>query len=236
MKGNSDRRELKWIGLGLYTIPEAHQMTHVPAATIRRWIKGYRYRRAGGFAEAPSVWQGDLLFDGQRPALTFLDLLDVRVVDSFRKHGVRWAIIREAAQIACDIFGSNHPFSRKRFRTDGKRIFVDLERSGHRRLLDVSGRQFVFEDVIARTLYEGIEFDKESEEAQRWYPLWPSKAIVVDPNRAFGRPIAARSGVPADILAAAANVEGSEAFTARTYEVSLSEVRAALEWHKRLAA
>ena len=103
-------------------------------------------------------------------------------------------------------------------------------------MLDVSGGQFVFEDVISRTLYEGIEFDKENDEAQRWYPLWPSKTIVVDPNRAFGRPIAARSGVPADILAAAANVEGSEALAARTYEVSLGEVRAALEWHKRLAA
>ena len=88
MKMN-DQRELGWIGIGLYTISEAREMTHVPSATIRRWIKGYKYRRVDGFAEAPSVWRAELLLDGQRPALTFLDLLDIRVVDSFRKHGVR---------------------------------------------------------------------------------------------------------------------------------------------------
>jgi len=231
---NNDQRQLKWIGLGLYTIAEAHQLTRVPAATIRRWIKGYRYRRADGFAEAPSVWQADLLFDSQRPALTFLDLLDVRIVDSFRKYGVRWTIIREAARIACDTFGSKHPFSKRRFRTDGRRIFADLEQGGRRRLLDVSERQFVFEEAISRTLYEGVEF--ENDEAQRWYPLWPSKAIVLDPRLAFGRPITSRSGVPADILVAAVNAEKSEAAAAHTYRVALSEVRAAIEWHSRLAA
>jgi len=177
MKENGDRRELKWIGLGLRTIPETHRMTHVPAPTIRRWIKGYRYRRADGFAEAPSVWRGDLLHDAHNPALTFLDLLDIRVVDLFRRHGVRWTTVREAARIACDMFGSNHPFSRKRFRTDGKRTFVHLERSGHRRLLDASGGQFVFEAVISRTLYEGIEFDRDNEEAQRWYRCGPARRL-----------------------------------------------------------
>lgn len=234
MVHSKDQLDLKWIGLGLYSIAEAHQLTCVPGATIRRWLKGYRYRRVDGFAEAPSVWQGDILFDGPRPMLTFLDLLDVRIVDSFRKHGVRWTIIREAARIACDTFGSNHPFSMKRFRTDGRRLFVDLEQDGRRRLLDVSDKQFVFEEAISRTLYDGIEFDND--QAQRWYPLWPNKAIVIDPRVAFGRPITARSGVPADILAAAVNAEASEAVAARVYRVSPSEVRAAVEWHSRQAA
>lgn len=234
MARNNDQPDLKWIGLGLYSIAEAHQLTHVPSATIRRWIKGYRYRRTDGFAEAPSVWQGDILFDGPRPMLTFLDLPDVRIVDSFRKHGVRWTIIRETARIACDTFGSNHPFSKRRFRTDGRRIFVDLEQGGRRRLLDVSDKQFVFEEAISRTQYDGIEFDNE--EAQRWYPLWPNKAIVIDPGVAFGRPITSRSGVPADILAAAVNAEDSEAAAARIYRVAPGEIRAAIEWHNRLAA
>ena len=116
------------------------------------------------------------------------------------------------------------------------RATIILERGGRRHLLDVSGRQFVFEEVISRMLYEGIEFDRQTDEAIRWYPSWPSRTIVIDPHRAFGRPIAARSGVPADILSAAANVEGSESLVARTYNVGIAEVRAAVEWHDRTAA
>ena len=43
----------KFIGKGLYSVPEAARLTNVPSARIRRWLSGYR--RAGGDLARPAI-------------------------------------------------------------------------------------------------------------------------------------------------------------------------------------
>ena len=71
----------------------------------------------------------------------------------------------------------------------------------------------------------------------RWFPLGASRnTIVLDPARAFGRPIVASGGVPTEVLAQAVEVEGSVERVAKLYEVPLPAVRDALAFQRQLAA
>jgi uncharacterized protein (DUF433 family) len=222
------------IGVGLYGVPEAHRLTGAKPSTIYRWLSGYRYRRDGAERFSPPVWNGDFgQVDGQL-TLSFQDLMEVRFVRAFRQHGVSWPAIREAAAIACEMFQSSHPFSRHRFRTDGGRIFEEVESRGAVKLFDLNRQSWVFHDIVSPSLYQGIEF--EADHAVRWFPMHPRKSIVLDPAFSFGRPIVARERVPTEVLALAAKAEGSIEAVARWFGVSPSAVRVAVEFEERAGA
>ena len=61
-------------------------------------------------------------------------------------------------------------------------------------------------------------------------------AIVIDPQRSFGQPIAAEFGVPTVALAEAVKSEGSIDRVARLYEVSSAVVRDAVRFEEYLLA
>ena len=118
---------------------------------------------------------------------------------------------------------------------DGKTIFLEIThdvREGE--LLDLKRRQGAFHRVVAPSLRD-LEFDADI--VARWFPLGMSrKSIVIDPTRAFGRPIVVEGGVPAEVLSKAVEVEGTPERVAKLYEVPLAAVRDAVSFQQRLAA
>lgn len=131
--------------------------------------------------------------------------------------------------------GDERPFSTRKFRTDGKTIFLDITRDVREgELIDLKRRQGVFRAVVEPSLRD-LEFDADA--VARWFPLGMSRrSIVIDPARAFGRPVAAESGVPTEVLANAGAVEGSPEAVARLYEVPAAAVRDAVRFERALAA
>lgn len=224
------------VGIGLYTVPEATRLIRVPARRIRRWLTGYRTRGGEAGQMMPPVWRGQVLPIKGAVGLGFLDLMELRFVEAFRRHGVSLSVIRRAAQRAEELFQRDHPFTRFQFKTDGRGIFADIAAaSGDSKILDLARSQYAFHRVVDPSLYASMEFSAD-EDVLRWYPLYPNTSVAVDPKRAFGRPIVRESGVPTDILAQAVEVDGSEHVVARYYEVPLKAVRAAVDFEKTLAA
>jgi uncharacterized protein (DUF433 family) len=221
------------LGKGMYTVPEAASLAGIPVAALRRWSLGYRYKRDADVKHSPAVWDREIEdIDGQ-VVLSFLDLMEARFVRAFRKHRVSWTAIRTAAKEAADLFGDSHPFTRRRFRTDGQRIFAEIERRGEVKLFDLNRRGWVFQQIVDPSLYRGVEF--ENDQAARWFPLYPKKTIVVDPARCFGRPVT-MEGIPTDTLAAAmSGMGGDAAATAAWYNVPTATVRAAAAFESRQA-
>jgi uncharacterized protein (DUF433 family) len=128
---------------------------------------------------------------------------------------------------------SERPFSTRRFRTDGKTIFLEITKDvGEGDLIDLKRRQMAFRTVVEPSLRD-LEFDADA--VARWYPLGLSRAVVIDPARAFGRPLA-EGGVPTEVLASAARVEGSIEKAANAYEVPPAAVRDAVAFERNLAA
>lgn len=210
-------------------------MTNVSASRIRRWMRGYEFRVGDAKHASSPVWKRDLPEIEGALALSFRDVIEVRFVDYFLKEGVSWPTLRQAAIYASEIVNSTHPFSTRKFKTDGKKIFGDFkEKRGGRKVLDLLKRQFTIPSVVAPHLYDGLEF--ADGQPKRWFPLKNSKRVVVDPAVAFGQPIVNPEGVPTLVLARAFDVEKDIDRVAYWYKVPKRSVQDAIDYQQRLIA
>jgi len=226
------------LGSGLYPLPRAARLVGQPARTVRRWLHGYSWTYRDGRAYSGPLWRTE--FDGEDlpggQVVSFRDLMELRMVSEFVRHGVHLKVIRATIDVAAREFGSGFPLSNRKFLTDGKRIFLQAveEATGQEKLIDLAGRQFVFSQVIKPSLFAGIEY--EDGLAKRWFPE-RQRAIVLDPDIQFGTPTLTDSGLPTDAIYDAWRAEGEDkAAVARLYEITPAMVSAAVAFEQRLAA
>lgn len=236
------------LGTGLYPLRQAARLVGERPRYVRRWLRGYSWKYKSGRSSSGPLWRTEFASDGDRRpqpyggraddvVLGFRDLLELRMVAQFVRHGVSLLVIRATIEQAEREHGA-YPLSNKEFRTDGHRIFLDAleEATGRRKMIDVLGRQFVFRDVIRPSLYSGIVYADDGRSATRWYPMPKRKAVVLDPRIQFGAPVLADSGVPTDAIFAAWLAEKKDTATiARAYEVSPAAVAAAVAFEQQLA-
>ncbi len=219
------------IGVGIYSIAEASALTGIDIRKIRRWLFGEQKSNTNG------LWTSELAAAELGDNISFHDLLELRFVNAFRKHGVSLQSIRIAADHAKEYFQSPYPFTCKKFLTDGRSIFANtLEQTGDENLIDLVKKQYVFRQVISNSLYAGIEYD-DNELAIRWFPIPRSKKIVLDPNRAFGKPIIHDYGISTETLFSQWLAEDKDIKRiADLYEVPKDLVEAAVHFEQRIAA
>jgi hypothetical protein len=224
------------IGIGLYTIEEASRYTGIPSRDISRWLFGYLSGRGQKKNQILGLWSSELSkFDVR--GLGFHDLLEIRFVHAFRRHGVSLQAIRQASVHARALFAHTHPFTCRRFQTDGRHIFATvLEETEDETLLDLVKKQYVFKQVISPSLYEGIEYGVNGA-AGCWYPLHRSKKIVLDPARQFGKPILSQYGVNTAAIYETWLAESQNtSAVARIFEIPNSAVEAAVHFEHKEAA
>jgi len=222
------------IGTGLYSVREASRLSGVSSPKIRRWLFGYQSRRQGNVVQHSPVWQGQLSEEGLL-GVGFLDLLEIRFVDAFQSYGVSLQSIRSASDFARKMFNSSHPFTLKKFQTDGQTIFAELLEQGAAEddaaLIDLVKRQLTFKQVIQPSL-RGIVYG-ETGEAQAWHPN-NSRSIILDPDRSFGKPIDERSGVPTEVIYSAYQTGEPVQMISRLYQIEPRAVKAAVEFETSL--
>lgn len=225
----------RYLGRGIYTVAEASRLTGVPRHSIRRWLRGYRFGASrGGEHQSRPIVVGDYgNEDFEQLTLSFLDLVEARFVSAFRQHGVSWKVIRLAASRATELLDRSHPFSSRRFQTDGKTILAEVGQDTPE-LLDLAKNQMAFRKVIAPYLYQALDFSEDV--AVRWWPTGKRSGILVDPMRAFGQPIVDNTGIPTRTLFEAFEVEGATARVAQIYEIPERTVKRAVEFERSLAA
>jgi uncharacterized protein (DUF433 family) len=220
----------RWLGIGLYTVSEAAQLLSLPAAKVRRWLGGYR---AAGHEYAP-LWEPQLPKLDNQLGLGFLDLMQLKVAAQIvLQTDISLQALRKALLLVRErrLIEHTHPLATSRFKTDGRRIFLEIgQEAGEPQLYDIFGSQYAFHRVIAPT-FKDVDLDFE---ITRWWPLGHDRTVVLDPQRAFGAPIASRSGIPTAALAVAAEREGSVQAVTKWYRVTEREVRDALAFQQRL--
>jgi uncharacterized protein (DUF433 family) len=219
------------LGLGFYTVPQASRLLRIPAVNIRRWLGGYTFR---GTHDMPPLWEPQLPRSGNRIELGFRDLIELRFVQAFLDAGLGLLTIRNCLAYAREAVKDDRPFSTRRFRTDGRTIFLEsAERAGDVDVLNLRSRQYELKQVIERSFKD---LDISADAVVRWRPLRGKQSIVIDPMRSFGQPIAARSGVPTQVLADAAEAEESLEQVSALYEISLGALKDALAFEASLSA
>jgi hypothetical protein len=213
--------DVAYIGVGLYSVSQASRLTAIPTQRIRRWLRGYKFQRNGEQRSSPPIWELQLPAIDGKPVLGFLDLLELRFVDAFLQAGVSLQAVRRCADVAAELIGQDHPFSTRRFSTDGKRIFAEVaqEQDPKKALLDLKTQQLGIYDMIVPSLVAGIDFDSATGQATAWHPSSDTPLVVLDPLRQFGQPIIERVGIQTATLADAVRTEGSVKKVAHWFEL-----------------
>lgn len=226
------------IGTGIYPLHQAAKLVGAEPRALRRWLQGYTRKYKDQHVRSEPLWQTQ--FNGQElpdDVIGFRDLLELRMVAAFVKHGVDLKVIRATIEVATRHFGNDYPLTNRQFRTDGKRIFLQAVEtaSGEPTMVDVIQKQFVFSDIITPSLYAGIEYSEQG--AVRWFPLGKRKVIVLDPSIQFGTPVITSAGIPTDTIYASYLAESrDEAMVARIFNVTPGMVSDAVMFEERLAA
>ena len=226
------------IGTGIYPLHQAAKLVNADPRAVRRWLQGYTRKFNHESVRSEPLWRTQLRDEGlPGEVIGFRDLLELRMVAAFVRHGVDIRVIRATVDAAARNFDADYPLTNRNFLTDGKRIFLQAieEATGESRMIDVLRKQFVFSDIIKPSLYASIEYGPQG--AQRWYPVGKQKTIVLDPALQFGTPVLAGAGIPTDTIHASYLAEGQDrAMVARVFGIRREMVSAAVEFEERLAA
>ena len=172
----------------------------------RLYLPNYQVREAARYADiAPQTvvnWQksaaGPALSPRQdRVRLSYMQLIEVAVVAALRKAGVTLRRIRDARGYLQQNLQSEYPFAEYRFKTDGRRLFMDYAqfvgaRKGRGKLLrpDQEG-QLAWTVVIGRL--DEFEYEKDKI-VIKWHVAGPKSRIIIDPRVSFGAPMV--KGIP----------------------------------------
>lgn len=121
MRGNTVN---SLVGVGLYSIREAAGILRAQPRELRRWIMGYSYlEKSGDRHEQPSV-SGVSAELAALESMTFFDLLEARLIKGFRARHISLQAIRQAIDVARQMYSDQHPFVFQRIETDGRSIFA----------------------------------------------------------------------------------------------------------------
>lgn len=222
------------IGRGVYTVPDAARLAGVPTSRIRRWLAGNARVYNGETVNDPPLWTPVLADIDGALHLTFRDLIELRFVDKFRQHKISLPYLRKVVQAAQKLIGDTHPFSTSRFKTDGKRLYLELlHETKEPELIEVLDGQHAFHSIISMGLKD-IEFSDGI--AARWFPEPGRREVVVDPQRAFGQPVLDLSGVPTATIRLLSEAGRTSKEISQDFELSERSVRAALAFEAQLAA
>lgn len=213
------------VGKGLYSVQEASQLIRVPSNKLHRWAFGYKTKQK----TYTGLWERSI---PEVDAISFHDLLELKLVYKFTQCGLSLKLIREAAKIAREEFNTIYPFTRQTFHTDGEAIFVKAAKSvDETPLINIITKQYVLEKIYDDSFLASVDYSAWGD-AERWYPLseqgCATKTIVLDPNRLFGQPILTESGVPTRILSDAYKAGDSLSVIAYNYCVPEATVEQAV--------
>lgn len=203
-----------------YRIKEAARYADIATQTVASW-----HGRPGG-NQKPTLSAKE-----RGAALSYLQLIEVAVVASFRKAGVTLKKIKLAREYLAKQLEAEHPFAQYRFKTDGKELWMDyaqLHAPSDKTLLAASlGGQLAWTDIIGRL--QEFEYDDDVKLATKWRVAGADKSIIIDPRIQFGAPaidgVATwvfkgrwEAGEPIDEIADDFGVPNSSVFEALAFE------------------
>jgi uncharacterized protein (DUF433 family) len=184
-----------------YGVMEAAHYLRIPRTTIRDWVSGRHYRSAAGVRFTKPIIQ---VPDPTVKQLSFMNLVEIHVLDAIRrKHDIPLEKVRSAVIYLTKQFPSRHPLADQEFETDGLNLFIKT----FSQLINISQEgQLAMQEVLQAHLHR-IERDLNGIPV-RLYPFTRKrefqeepKAVVIDPQVSFGRPILAGTGIPTAVIA-----------------------------------
>lgn len=227
-------------------MPHVSQTNGVPAWHRRLRLPAYRLVDASKYSGAPtqtiSYWyrQGENLaaaLGSREPgaALSYLQLVEVAFVKTFRDAGVSLQRLRRAREFIAQRFATDFPFARFDFQTDGYHVFMELDEAepelGLEKLYVAadSGAQTGWPLIVKQRFrqFDYVDLDGTSL-AVIWHPSEAQPDVIIDARKSFGAPTV--HGVPTWALAGRAVAGESLGEIAYDFDLDDNLVREALEF------
>lgn len=219
------------LSTGVFYLPEAAQLLGIAPARLRTWVCGSQG------AKGKPLIRSELPRIDRRIALSFVNLIEAKFIDTFASKGVSVLSMRYMAEEAERFLGEPHPFATDWiFKTDGKKIFVEAaERANDPCLYDLRGHNFAMHAVLSSEFKQDVQF-AASGMAKTWFPRKSQAPNVrVSPRVAFGRPTMVNSGVPTEALYSCYLADGKDASSvSRWFDVSEADVNEAVRFEQSL--
>lgn len=217
---------------GFYTVREAARLLNLPhGGVITNWLKG----RGRG---KPVIQRQYEPLEGKQE-LGFLDLIEVRFVEHFRKQGYSLQSLRKAAETARQELSCEHPFALygARFVARRKDIFLTVaKQEDDPKLLNLVTKQYAMYAVLEALLERGLQFNPTSGLAMLWRPREKEfPHVIIDPKVAYGQPALERERVPTDAIFSTWKAEGGDyKAVADWFEIDEGLAREAVEFELAL--
>ena len=173
----------------------------------RLYLPAYRVSEAGRYSgvspRTVSYWhfgrdktEAALPGRTRRQDLSYLELVEVAFVATFRGLGVSLQRIRRARDYAAQVFKSEYPFAEYSWLTEGHQVLLDLrtvegDTSAGRLIAADRGGQVAWKEVVSDRFHQ---FDYDNGIALIWHLASRRSPVVIDPRVSFGAPSV--SGVP----------------------------------------
>ncbi len=206
-----------------YSAAEAAALVNIARSTLRTWVHGRPYVARG----KPAWFQPVIrLPKDSKGFLSFTNLVEAHALAALRrKHRLSLKTIRTALRFTHDKLKIEHPLASEDFRTNGIDLFIGRLGS----LINVSREgQLAMKEVLERSL-ERVEYD--AGHAVRLFPLLRDgapRSIIIDPRRAFGRPVIEGTSVPVEDVRARFDAGDSVMSLSDDFEVAPELIEDAL--------
>ena len=167
---------------------------------------------------------------GKDVALTFLDLVSLRLIAVFRAHGVTSLEIRSTHHELQKARGWSHPFAMEPIWISGLHIYI-RENDIPVAITKNWQAAFDFVDLFVGPMHN-LAFG-ENEHPETWEP---QEGILLDPKVSFGEPCLKGTRIATQVLWALVAAGDPPERVARAYQLPVGQVEAAIAWENRLAA
>jgi uncharacterized protein (DUF433 family) len=175
------------IGEGVYTTSDV-VMFNIEPSKVNRWLNNY--------------WRTDrshqpYLLDNKCKVFGFHVFIELYTIAKLRECGVSFQRIYDARKILVEEFQADFPFALGNLLCDGHSILLKINK---KTLMNLNGHgQYELTDIL-KNFCKKIDFGKQSNLAERYWPMGKNASVVIDPKIAFGQPCIAGSGIQAETI------------------------------------
>lgn len=218
-----------------YRVAEVSYLLSVPSSTIRSWCFGQGYRsQRGDSRQFVAVLRPA---DVERRLLSFLNLCELHVLAAVtRVHGIPLQRVRDGLEYVSRAIGADRPLLVRAFETNGVDLFVahtmgllNVTKQGQMALRgDLERRLARVEWGELDTPVRLFPFTRRSRDFQE------SRAVAIDPQVAFGRPVVFGAGVTTEIVGDRFVAGDTPRDMADDYGVGEDQILEALRYEQRL--
>lgn len=234
--------------LGLYSPEAAARLIRTRANRVRYWFKGTN--------KSDPLWIQSATATDQNIQLSFIDLLQVRMVELLLGGGYKLSAIRKAIEYGQNVLEEQFPLLSKRLHLEMRKEvgggFIHFQSTrAMAQTTRVTGDQFeqsptgqlilrgVLDVKPVANIYAAAVSLQSSVEYLQDRPIWKiaptiSANVVADPKRNAGVPILMGRGLPISVIAEQASIY-SDQEVADDFEISVEDVQDAKRFTRHMA-